>query len=34
MAEVEANLLPSLNAMLDELLWWAEATMAQRAKTA
>jgi len=34
MAEVEANLLPALNAMLDELLWWAEATMAQRAKTA
>ncbi|MDF3854850.1 NADPH-dependent FMN reductase [Paracoccus sp. P2] len=34
MAEVEANLLPALNAMLDELLWWAEATMAQRARTA
>ncbi|SIQ73639.1 NAD(P)H-dependent FMN reductase [Paracoccus thiocyanatus] len=34
MAEVEANLLPALEAMLDELLWWAEATMAQRAKTA
>ncbi|WP_199257780.1 NADPH-dependent FMN reductase [Paracoccus binzhouensis] len=34
MAEVEANLLPALEAMLDELAWWAEATMAQRAKTA
>ncbi|QFQ86081.1 FMN reductase [Paracoccus kondratievae] len=34
MTEVEANLLPSLNAMLDELNWWAEATIAQRAKTA
>ncbi|KRW94712.1 NADPH-dependent FMN reductase [Paracoccus sp. MKU1] len=34
MAEVEANLLPALDAMLDELRWWAEATMAQRAKTA
>ncbi|MBT0780441.1 NAD(P)H-dependent oxidoreductase [Paracoccus sp. pheM1] len=34
MAEVEANLLPALDAMLDELHWWAEATMAQRAKTA
>ena len=34
MAEVEANLLPALEAMLDELRWWAEATMAQRAKTA
>ncbi|RQP06505.1 MAG: NADPH-dependent oxidoreductase [Paracoccus sp. BP8] len=34
MAEVEANLLPALNAMLDELRWWAEATMAQRARTA
>ncbi|WP_323717770.1 NADPH-dependent FMN reductase [Paracoccus aminovorans] len=34
MSEVEANLKPALDAMLDELLWWAEATMAQRAKTA
>ncbi|MCJ1901553.1 MULTISPECIES: NAD(P)H-dependent oxidoreductase [Paracoccus] len=34
MAEVEANLLPALEAMLDELHWWAEATMAQRAKPA
>lgn len=34
MAEVEANLLPALNAMLDELRWWTEATMAQRARTA
>lgn len=34
MSEVEANLKPALDAMLEELLWWAEATMAQRAKTA
>ncbi|MFT4011931.1 MAG: NAD(P)H-dependent oxidoreductase [Paracoccus sp. (in: a-proteobacteria)] len=34
MAEVQANLISSLNAMLDELLWWAQATVAQRAKTA
>ncbi len=34
MSEVEANLKPALTAMLDELSWWAEATMAQRAKTA
>ncbi|CAM3111731.1 NAD(P)H-dependent FMN reductase [Paracoccus aminovorans] len=34
MSEVEANLKPALDAMLDELLWWTEATMAQRAKTA
>ncbi|MTH65637.1 NADPH-dependent FMN reductase [Paracoccus shanxieyensis] len=34
MAEIEANLKPALTAMLDELAWWAEATMAQRAKTA
>lgn len=34
MSEIEANLLPSLNGMLDELHWWTEATMAQRAKTA
>ncbi|SMO84121.1 NADPH-dependent FMN reductase [Paracoccus laeviglucosivorans] len=34
MAEIETNLLPALNATLDELAWWAEATMAQRAKTA
>lgn len=34
MSEVDATLQPSLKAMLDELLWWAQATMAQRAKTA
>lgn len=34
MAEVDATLQPSLKAMLDELLWWSQATMAQRAKTA
>lgn len=34
MAEVQAVLEPSLNAMLDELAWWAGATMAARAKTA
>lgn len=30
MAEVEAILQPSLNATLDELLWWAKATKAAR----
>ncbi|MTH33475.1 FMN reductase [Paracoccus limosus] len=34
MSEVDATLQPSLKAMLDELHWWAEATIAQRAKTA
>ena len=34
MSEVDATLQPALKAMLDELLWWAQATMAQRAKTA
>ncbi|WP_018001133.1 NAD(P)H-dependent oxidoreductase [Paracoccus sp. N5] len=34
MSEVEGNLKPALDAMLNELHWWAEATMAQRAKTA
>lgn len=34
MSEVDGTLQPSLKAMLDELLWWSEATMAQRAKTA
>lgn len=34
MSEVDAVLQPALASMLDELLWWAEATMAQRAKTA
>ena len=32
MSEVEGNLKGALDAMLDELRWWAEATMAQRAK--
>ena len=31
MAEVEQVLTPSLNAMLDELAWWAKATMTARA---
>lgn len=31
MSEVEVVLQPSLNALLDELLWWAKATMAARA---
>lgn len=29
--EIEANLLPSAKAALDELMWWARATMAARA---
>jgi NAD(P)H-dependent FMN reductase len=29
--EIEANLLPSARAALDELVWWAKATMAARA---
>jgi NAD(P)H-dependent FMN reductase len=32
--EIEANLLPSAKTALDELMWWAEATMAARAATA
>lgn len=32
MSEVEAVLLPSLKATLDELLWWAKATKAARAE--
>lgn len=31
MSEVDAVLQPSLNALLDELLWWSKATMAARA---
>ena len=31
MSTVEEVLAPSLNAMLDELAWWAKATMAARA---
>jgi NAD(P)H-dependent FMN reductase len=30
-SEIEANLLPSAQAALDELLWWAKATMAAKA---
>jgi NAD(P)H-dependent FMN reductase len=30
MADVEANLLPSAKASLDDLVWWANATMAAR----
>ncbi|MFV0408280.1 MAG: NADPH-dependent FMN reductase [Paracoccus sp. (in: a-proteobacteria)] len=33
MSEVEATLQSSLNAMLDELAWWADATRAARKKT-
>jgi NAD(P)H-dependent FMN reductase len=31
MADVEANLLPAAKASLDDLVWWAKATMAARA---
>ena len=31
MADVEANLLPAVKASLDDLVWWARATMAARA---
>lgn len=30
-AQIEANLLPSAKTALDELLWWAKATMAAKA---
>ncbi|HUA26222.1 MAG TPA: NAD(P)H-dependent oxidoreductase [Steroidobacteraceae bacterium] len=30
-SEIEANLLPSAKAALDELVWWARATMAAKA---
>ena len=30
MADVEANLLPAAKAALDDLVWWAKATMAAR----
>lgn len=33
MSEVDGVLTPSLNAMLDELAWWADATMVARAKS-
>lgn len=32
--EIEAGLLPSATAALDELVWWAKATMAARAAAA
>ena len=32
--EIEAGLLPSATAALDELAWWAQATMAAREATA
>lgn len=32
--EIEANLLPSAKAALDELVWWAKATMAAKASEA
>jgi NAD(P)H-dependent FMN reductase len=32
--EIEANLLPSAKTALDELVWWAKATMAARAAEA
>lgn len=32
--DIEAGLLPSAKAALDELAWWANATMAARAQTA
>lgn len=31
MADVEANLLPAAKATLDDLVWWAKATMAAKA---
>ncbi len=31
MADVEANLLPAATASLDDLVWWAKATMAAKA---
>lgn len=34
MSQVDATLQPALNAMLEELHWWVQATMAQRAKSA
>ena len=30
-SDIEAHLLPSTKTALDELLWWARATMAARA---
>jgi NAD(P)H-dependent FMN reductase len=33
MSDVDGVLTPSLNAMLDELAWWADATMAARARS-
>ena len=30
-SQIEANLLPAAKAMLDDVVWWANATMAARA---
>ena len=32
--EIEANLLPTAKTALDELVWWARATMAAKAAEA
>jgi hypothetical protein len=32
--KIEANLLPAAKSALDELVWWAKATMAARAADA
>jgi NAD(P)H-dependent FMN reductase len=32
MAEIDANLRPSATALLDDMVWWARATMAARAE--
>ncbi len=34
MEDIEAHLLPSANAALDELVWWTKATVAARAAAA
>ena len=34
MADIEANILPAAKATLDDLVWWANATMAARAAPA
>ena len=34
MSEIEEVLLPSAKAMLDDMVWWAQATMAARAEAA
>ena len=30
MADIEANILPAAKATLDDVVWWANATMAAR----